>query len=64
MIKSLLERHKARKAEAKLSMANVRLIRSAESPMFEGLMRITGATEEEAKNNRRNALNSVINSAR
>lgn len=61
---SPIENHRARRAEARLSMENVRIIRSAESPMFEGLMRITGATEEEAIHKRRDALNSVIASAR
>lgn len=63
MIKSLLEGHRARKAEAKRSMANVRVIRSAESPMFVGLKKIKrkpGESEEEASERRRKAFAFVI----
>jgi len=63
IIKSLLEGHRVRKAEAKRSMANVRVIRSAESPMFVGLKKIKqrpGESAEEAGERRRKAFAFVV----
>lgn len=59
--------HRARRLKAKRSMANVMVIRSAESPMFVGLRkikRLPGESEESAAERRRKAFESVIANSR
>ena len=61
---SLLARRRAKRAKAKRSLDRVRVLRSANAPMLTGLRFITGATPQEAAENRRKALDSVIANAR
>lgn len=61
---SPISKHRAKRAEAKRSLTNVRVLKSANAPMLTGLRLITGTNEKEASDNRREALNSVIANAR
>ncbi len=54
----------ARRADSKRSLSNLRVLKSANAPILLELKLITGATEQEASDNRQKAIKSVIESAR
>jgi hypothetical protein len=61
---SPIAKHLAKRAEAKRSLSNLRVLKSANAPILLELGLITGATEQEASDNRQKAIKSVIKSAR
>ena len=67
IISKQVANHRERRKKAKRSMANVMVIRSAQSPMFVGLKRIKqrpGESAIEAAERRRKAFGSVIANSR